>query len=39
MSFIDQKIQWLKEHPDATLDEAYTAGYFQSTDNWVNKTR
>ncbi len=34
-----QREKWLREHPKATLEQAYTAGYFQSTDNWVKKTR
>jgi hypothetical protein len=39
MSYIDQKRQWLKDHPNATADEAYSAGYWQSCDNWCKKTK
>ena len=39
MSYKDQKNKWLSEHPDATLDEAYEAGYHQSTDNWCKSKR
>lgn len=39
MSYKDQKHEWLKKHPKATADEAYEAGYQQSTDNWCKKRR
>lgn len=39
MSYKDQKKKWLSEHPDATPDEAYEAGYRQSTDNWCKQIR
>lgn len=34
-----QRALWLQNNPHATLEQAYTAGYFQSTENWVQKTR
>jgi hypothetical protein len=37
MSYLDQMKAWLLAHPDATQEECYKAGYFQCTDNWVNK--
>lgn len=39
MSFIEQKEKWLRENPDATLEQAYSAGYWQECDNWCDKTR
>ena len=34
-----QRELWLQQHPNATLEQAYTAGYFQSTENWVKKSK
>lgn len=31
--------EWLSEHPDATKKEIWLAGYWQSTDNWCNRTK
>ena len=39
MGYKEQMRQWLEKHQDATIDEAWEAGYFQSTENWCNKTR
>lgn len=39
MTYLDQKQKWLAEHPDATPEEAWEAGYFQCATNWCNKTR
>ena len=39
MSMQDQKAEWLKSHPNATLDEAFEAGYFTCSSNWCNKRR
>ena len=39
MSYIEQRKKWLKEHPDATLEEAWEAGYVTSTNNWCNTKR
>ena len=30
---------WLAAHPEATKEEAWVAGYLQSTNNWINKER
>lgn len=30
---------WIKANPKATLQEAWEAGYLQSTDNWCKKER
>ena len=37
MSYRQQLDDWLKKHPKATLEEAWLAGYWQSTDNWCKK--
>lgn len=39
MSYKQEKEKWLEAHPNATLSEAYEAGYEQSTYNWCNGTR
>lgn len=39
MNIIQQCKKWVKEHPKATLEETWMAGYFQSTSNWCKKTR
>lgn len=39
MSYIDQREEWLRKHPNATLSEAWEAGYLTSTDNWCNCRR
>lgn len=32
--------EWINEHPDATKKEIWlAAGYWQSTDNWCNRTK
>lgn len=39
MSYIDQREEWLKKHPKATLKEAWDAGYLTSTSNWCKQKR
>ena len=39
MSMREQREEWLKKHPKATPEEAWTAGYFTSTENWVQQKR
>jgi hypothetical protein len=39
MNYIEQRQEWLKKHPKATLEEAWDAGYFQCSNNWCNKER
>lgn len=39
MSYHEQREEWLRKHPNATAKEAWEAGYFQSTENWVKRTR
>ena len=34
MNYKDQKKEWLASHPNATVEEAWEAGYMTSTDNW-----
>lgn len=31
--------EWLKQHPKATLDEAFKAGYLRHVEAWVKKER
>lgn len=31
--------EWIKKHPNATLKEAFVAGYWKSCDNWCRKDR
>lgn len=41
MNFQEQMQAWLDAHPNATVQEAWAGGYFQSNANWcknkVNK--
>jgi len=37
MSYIEQRKKWISKHPKATIEEAWDAGYFQSSENWCNK--
>lgn len=39
MNYKQQMELWLANHPDATLEEAWKAGYSQSTTNWCTKER
>ncbi len=39
MAMRDQRDKWCKEHPDATIQEAYEAGYWQECHNWVTGRR
>lgn len=39
MAYIDQMREWIRKHPNATLEDAWKAGYSQSTENWVKKER
>lgn len=39
MTYKQQLAQWMRDHPDATPEEAYLAGYWQATTNWCNKNR
>lgn len=39
MNYKEQKAEWLRKHPKATAEEAYEAGYKQSTDNWCRRER
>ena len=29
--------QWIKQHPNATLIDAFVAGYWRCTDAWCGK--
>ena len=39
MSYIDQRNEWLSQHPDATVEQAWTAGYMKAVENWCKKKR
>lgn len=39
MSYMEQCKEWVAKHPDATIEEAWTAGYLQCTDNWCKGER
>lgn len=39
MSYIQQRDEWLAEHPHATAEEAWEAGYLTSTANWCEQKR
>lgn len=39
MNYKSQMKIWLAKHPDATIEEAWEAGYLQSTTNWCNGER
>ena len=39
MSYIDQRNEWLLQHPKATAEEIWEGGYFTATDNWCKKRR
>jgi hypothetical protein len=39
MTYEQQMRKWLAEHPNATAEEAWKAGYFQSTTNWCRHER
>lgn len=36
MNYKEQMQDWLKNHPDATVEQAYEAGYKNSTLNWCH---
>jgi hypothetical protein len=36
MNYKDQMKEWLKKHPNATVEEAWEAGYNTCTDNWCH---
>lgn len=37
MSYHEQRKRWIRDHPKATIEDAWNAGYFQCSDNWCNK--
>ena len=39
MGYREQLKDWIKNNPDATLEEAWEAGYWQSCDNWCKRKR
>lgn len=39
MSYVEDMRKWLDEHPSATTEDAYRAGYFKCTENWCKGKR
>jgi hypothetical protein len=39
MNYNIQMQEWLSKHQDATLEEAWRAGYMTCTDNWCGGKR
>lgn len=39
MSYIDQRKEWISRHPEATAEDAWTAGYMQAVENWCKQKR
>lgn len=39
MNYKIQMQEWLSKHQDATLEEAWAAGYMTCTDNWCGGKR
>lgn len=39
MNYKEQMKEWLVKHPDATLEEAWHAGYMTSNNNWCHGKR
>jgi len=35
----EQMKKWLAQHPNATPEEIWLAGYWQCSDNWCNKEK
>ena len=34
MNYKEQMREWLSEHPEATVEQAFEAGYMTSNSNW-----
>ena len=39
MNYKEQMNEWLGKHPDATLEEAFEAGWYGCTDAWCHGKR
>ena len=39
MGFKEQMAEWIAKHPEATLEEAFMAGWFACTDAWCHGKR
>ena len=39
MNYREQMKDWLQKHPQATVEEAWEAGYMQSNSNWFHGKR
>lgn len=36
MNYKEQMTEWIEKHPEATIQEAWEAGYMFSTDAWCH---
>ena len=39
MSYIEQREKYLREHPNATPEEIWNAGYWTCSENWCKGKR
>lgn len=39
MSYKEQMKDWIQKHPNATVEDAWEAGYMQSNRNWCHGKR
>ena len=39
MGFKEQMAEWIAKHPEATLEEAFVAGWFACTEAWCRGKR
>ena len=39
MNYKEQMTEWIEKHPEATIQEAWEAGYLICCSNWCNRKR
>ena len=39
MTYKEQMADWIEKNPEATIQEAWEAGYLQSCTNWCQQNR
>jgi hypothetical protein len=39
MAVYDDMQEWLRKHPNATIEDAWLGGYWTSCDNWCKSKR
>ena len=39
MSMNEQRAEWIAKHPEATIEEAFTAGWMLCTETWCRGKR